>query len=181
MNALYYIVDTLTSLYLGVLILRLIMQMVRANFRNPFAEAILKLTNPLIMPLRRILPPMGKIDTATVLAIILFAVFKVAVLMLLMAGSVLFAPVALVLIVLRTLVLAVLWLYVILIFFYGIAGFLMQGGSSPIYEVLAYVCDPLLNRIRKIIPSIVAGLDLSFLWAIIALQALIILIGEIRL
>ena len=49
MNALHYIVDTLTSLYLGVLILRLIMQMVRANFRNPFAEAILKLTNPLIM------------------------------------------------------------------------------------------------------------------------------------
>jgi YggT family protein len=181
MNALHYIVDTLTSLYLGVLILRLIMQMVRANFRNPFAEAILKLTNPLIMPLRRVLPPVGKIDTATVLAIVLFAVFKVVILMLLMGGNILFAPVALILIVLRTLVLAVLWLYVILIFFYGIAGFLMQGGSSPIYEVLAYVCDPLLNRIRRIIPSIVAGLDLSFLWAIIALQALIILIGEIRL
>jgi YggT family protein len=181
MNALHYIVDTLTSLYLGVLILRLIMQMVRANFRNPFAEAILKLTNPLIMPLRRVLPPVGKIDTATVLAIILFAIFKVVILMLLMGGNILFAPVALVLIVLRTLVLAVLWLYVILIFFYGIAGFLMQGGSSPIYEVLAYVCDPLLNRIRRIIPSLVAGLDLSFLWAIIALQALIILIGEIRL
>lgn len=181
MNALHYIVDTLTSLYLGVLILRLIMQMVRANFRNPFAEAILKLTNPLIMPLRRVLPPVGKIDTATVLAIILFAIFKVVILMVLMGGNILFAPVALILIVLRTLVLAVLWLYVILIFFYGIAGFLMQGGSSPIYEVLAYVCDPLLNRIRRIIPSIVAGLDLSFLWAIIALQALIILIGEIRI
>jgi YggT family protein len=181
MNALHYIVDTLTSLYLGILILRLIMQVVRANFRNPFAEAILKLTNPLIMPLRRVLPPVGKIDTATVLAIVLFAVFKVVILMLLMGGNILFAPLALILIVLRTLVLAVLWLYVILIFFYGIAGFLMQGGSSPIYEVLAYVCDPLLNRIRRIIPSIVAGLDLSFLWAIIALQALIILIGEIRL
>ena len=46
--------------------------------------------------------------------------------------------------------------------------------------VLAYVCDPLLSRVRRIIPSMVAGLDLSFLWAIIALQALIILIGEIR-
>ena len=62
MNALYYIVDTLTSLYLGVLILRLIMQVVRANFRNPFAEAILKLTNPLVMPLRRVVPPVGKIE-----------------------------------------------------------------------------------------------------------------------
>jgi len=179
MNALYYLVDTLTSLYLGVLILRLIMQLVRANFRNPFAEAILRLTNPLIMPLRRVLPPVGKTDTATVLAIVLFAVFKVALLALLFGGG-LFSLVAMAIAVLRTLVLAVLWLYFILIFFYGIAGFLMQGGSSPIYEVLAYVCDPILNRIRKIIPSLVAGLDLSFLWAIIAIQALIILIGEIR-
>ncbi|HEV7606434.1 MAG TPA: YggT family protein [Steroidobacteraceae bacterium] len=181
MNALVYIVDTLTSLYLGVLILRFIMQLVRANFRNPFADAILRLTNPLIMPLRRVLPPVGKVDTATVLAIVLFAVFKVAILMLLMEGAILFAPVVLIFNVVLTLVRAVLWLYVIMIFFYGIAGFLMQGGSSPIYEVLAYVCDPLLNRIRKLIPSMVAGLDLSFLWAIIALQALIILIGEIRI
>jgi YggT family protein len=180
MNALRYIVDTLTSLYLGVLILRLIMQIVRANFRNPFAEAVLRLTNPLIMPLRRILPPVGKTDSATVLAIILFAIFKVVLLALLFDGG-LFALIPMVLIVLRTLVLAVLWLYFILVFFYGIAGMLMQGGSSPVYEVLAYVCDPLLNRIRKMIPSIVAGLDLSFLWAIIGIQALIILIGEIRL
>ena len=180
MNALYYIVDTLTSLYLAVLILRFIMQIVRANFRNPFAEAILRLTNPLIMPLRRILPPMGKIDTATVIAILLFAIFK-EMLLALLFGTGMLSPLLWTLIILRKLVLAVLWLYVVMIFFYGIAGFLMQGGSSPIYEVLAYVCDPLLNRIRKIIPSIVAGLDLSFLWAIIALQALIILIGEIRL
>jgi|KBSMisStaDraftv2_1062788.scaffolds.fasta_scaffold91703_2 YggT family protein len=180
MNALYYIVDTLTSLYLAVLILRFIMQIVRANFRNPFAEAVLRLTNPLIMPLRRILPPMGKIDTATVVAILLFAIFK-EMLLALLFGTGMLSPLLWTLIILRKLVLAVLWLYVVMIFFYGIAGFLMQGGSSPIYEVLAYVCDPLLNRIRKIIPSIVAGLDLSFLWAIIALQASIILIGEIRL
>ena len=179
MNALRYIVDTLTSLYLGVLILRLIMQIVRANFRNPFAEAVLRLTNPLIMPLRRVLPPIGKTDSATVLAIILFAIFKVVLLALLFDGG-LFNLLYIALVVVRTLVFAVLWLYFILIFFYGIAGFLMQGGSSPVYEVLAYVCDPVLNRIRKIIPSVVAGLDLSFLWALIAIQALIILIGEIR-
>src|SRR6185503_3771276 len=122
-----------------------------------------------------------KIDTATVVAIILFAIFKELLLALLFGSAGLLSPLTWALIVLRKLVLAVLWLYVVMIFFYGIAGFLMQGGSSPIYEVLAYVCDPLLNRIRKIIPSMVAGLDLSFLWAIIALQALIILIGEIRL
>ena len=180
MNALLFIVDTLTSLYLGVLILRFLMQLVRANFRNPVAEAILKLTNPLIMPLRRILPPIGKLDTATIVAVLLFCAFKIVLLALLFGGMPM-SPIAGAFLFARTLVLAVLWLYVILIFFYGIAGFLMQGGSSPIYEILAYVCDPLLNRIRRIIPSVVAGLDLSFLWAIIALQALIILIGEIRL
>jgi len=179
MNALYYLVDTLTSLYLGVLILRLIMQIVRANFRNPFAEAILRLTNPLIMPLRRVLPPVGKTDSATVLAIVLFTVFKVALIGLLFGGGLL-SLVAMAYAVVKTLVLAVLWLYFFLILLYGFASFFIQGGSSPVYEVLAYVCDPILNRIRKIIPSIVGGLDLSFLWAIIALQALIILIGEIR-
>jgi len=69
---------------------------------------------------------------------------------------------------------------VIMIFFYGIAGMLLQGRGSPIYDVLADLCEPLLSRIRRLIPSMVAGLDLSFLWAIIALQALIILISELR-
>jgi YggT family protein len=179
MNALYYIVDTLTSLYLGVLILRFIMQRVRTDFRNPFAEAVVKATNPLLLPLRRVLPPMGRVDTASLVAILLFAIFKVAVLMLLF-GSLSANPLAWLLIVTRTLVVAVLWLYVIMIFFYGIAGFLMQGGYSPIYSLLADVCEPLLKRVRKIIPSRVGTLDLSFLWAIIALQALLLLIGEVR-
>jgi YggT family protein len=179
MNALVYIVRTLTSLYLAVLLLRLIMQLARVNFRNPFAEAVVRLTNPLVMPLRRILPPLGKVDSASVIAIVLFTVFKVALEWVLTwralpaAGPWIVASVF-------ELALAVLWLYVILIFFYGIAGFLLQGRGSPIQDVLADICEPLLSRIRRVIPSIVAGLDLSFLWAIIALQALIILIGELR-
>lgn len=176
MSALHYLLDTLTTLYLGVLLLRFIMQVVRANFRNPFAEAIVKLTNPLIMPLRKVLPPIGKTDTATVVAILLFAVFKIA-LIAAIFGAVP-DPVTLVLVALRELILAVLWLYVILIFIYGIASMLMGGGYSPIFEVLSQVCDPLLNRIRRTIPSIVSGLDLSFLWAIIALQVLILLVKE---
>src|SRR5262249_8584832 len=76
------------------------------------------------------------------------------------------------------LTLAILWLYVIMIAFYGIAGFLLQGRSSPVYDVLAYMCEPLVSRIRRGIPSLVAGFDLSFLWALIALNALILLIRD---
>lgn len=179
MNALIFIVRTLTSLYLAVLMLRLLMQIVRVDFRNPFAEAVVRLTNPLVMPLRRILRPIGKVDTASVVAIVLFAIFKVLVEWLLVHG-VWPTPVAWSIAVCFELVIGLLWLYVIMIFFYGIAGFLLQGRSSPIYDVLADMCEPLLSRIRRVIPSMVAGLDLSFLWAIIALQALIILISEVR-
>ena len=179
MNAVIYIIRTLTSLYLAVLLLRFIMQVVRVNFRNPFAEAVVRLTNPLVMPLRRILPPMGKVDTASVLAIVLFAVFKVAVEWMFVRRG-LPDPGTWIVFTVFELVLAVLWLYVIMIFFYGIAGMLLQGRGSPIYDVLADICEPLLSRIRRVIPSMVAGLDLSFLWAIIALQALIILLGELR-
>lgn len=179
MNALIYIVSTLTQLYLAVLMLRLLMQIVRVDFRNPFAEAVVRLTNPLVMPLRRLLRPVGKLDTASVVAIVLFALFKVAI-----EWSLLHRawpdPVSWSINTCFEIVIALLWLYVIMIFFYGVAGFLLQGRSSPIYDVLADLCEPLLSRIRRVIPSMVAGLDLSFLWAIIALQALIILIGGLR-
>jgi YggT family protein len=180
MNALRYIVDTLTTLYLAVLFMRLLMQIVRVNFRNPFAEAVVRLTNPLVMPLRKVLPPVNKIDTASVVAIVLFAAFKVAVISLLSVRALPGLSAWLVMTVFQ-LVLALLWLYVFMIFIYGIAGFLLQGRSSPVFDVLGDLCEPLLSRVRRIIPSNVAGLDLSFLWAIIALQALIILIGELRL
>ena len=77
------LVDTLLTLYLYVLILRFVMQLVRADFRNQIAHAVLVVTNPVIMPLRRILPPMGKVDTASLVAIIVFGALNIGVLQLL--------------------------------------------------------------------------------------------------
>src|ERR1700723_2832895 len=80
MNAIIYIVDTLLSLALFVVLARLLLQWARADFRNPIAQAIVRLTNPLILPLRRILPPIRKIDTASVVAVVLVAIIKVGIL-----------------------------------------------------------------------------------------------------
>ena len=77
MNAIEYLVDALLTLYLYVLILRFMMQLMRADFRNQIAHAVLVVTNPVIMPLRRILPPMGKVDTASVVAIMVVAALKI--------------------------------------------------------------------------------------------------------
>src|SRR5271170_1427707 len=69
MEAIRYIVDTLLWLLTLAFALRLLFQWVRADFRDPVADAIVRVTNWLIMPLRRVLPPIGKIDTEALLAL----------------------------------------------------------------------------------------------------------------
>src|SRR5271156_6503512 len=73
MEAVRYIVDTLLWLLTLAFVLRLLFQWVRANFRDPMADAIVRVTNWLILPLRRLLPPIGKLDTATVVAVVAVA------------------------------------------------------------------------------------------------------------
>src|SRR6202522_1531428 len=88
MNAIRYIVDTLLWLLTLAFLLRLLFQWVRANFRDPMADAIVRLTNWLILPLRRVLPPIGKIDAATVVAVLAVASLRTfAVLALAGAGA----------------------------------------------------------------------------------------------
>ena len=70
MEAIRYIVDVLLWLLTLAFVLRLLLQLVRANFRDPLADAIVRVTNWLILPLRRLLPPIAKLDTATVVAIL---------------------------------------------------------------------------------------------------------------
>src|SRR5271170_2834924 len=76
MEAIRYIVDTLLWLLTLAFVLRLLFQWVRADFRDPVADAIVRVTNWLIMPLRKVFPPVGKVDTATVVAVITVAALR---------------------------------------------------------------------------------------------------------
>ena len=77
MSAISFIVETLLSLALFVFLARLLLQWTRADFRNVFCQAVVRITNPLILPLRRVLPPVGKVDTASVVAVLLIATIEV--------------------------------------------------------------------------------------------------------
>src|SRR5881398_1014470 len=78
MSAITFVVETLLSLALFVVLARLLLQWTRADFRNPLCQAVVRITNPLILPLRRVLPPIGKLDTASVVAVLLIATVDVA-------------------------------------------------------------------------------------------------------
>jgi YggT family protein len=175
MAALIFIVDTLFSLYIGVYLIRFLMQLVRADFRNQIAEAIMSLTNPLVMPLRRVLPPMGKVDSATVVAIVLLTAAKIAVLRLI-AGVPFPSPLGWVYLLTVQIVISMLWVLFWCILLAAVISFLTQGARTPITALLHSISEPVLRPFRRYIPSFVGGFDLSYLWATIAIQALIILI-----
>lgn len=174
MNALVFIVESLLSLALGAVLLRLMMQLSRADFRNQVAQFIVQVTNPLIVPLRRLLPPIGKVDTASVVAVLVVAIVEVTVIFALRGIGMPPAHVwlrAIVLEILRT----GLWTYFYAIFLYALLGLIAPGGYSPVQAMLASICEPVLRPFRRIIPPI-SGIDLSPLWAGIAIQALLILL-----
>jgi YggT family protein len=132
-----------------------------------------RITNPIILPLRRVLPPIGKLDTASVVAVLLVAVVDVAAIFAL-HGVGLPPPLLWVRPVLTEIARTLLWTYFYAIFLYALLSLIAPGGYSPLQSVLATLCEPVLRPIRRVIPS-VAGLDLSPLWAIILVQALLIL------
>ena len=175
MSAINFIVETLLSLALFVVMARLLLQWTRADFRNPLCQAVVRITNPLILPLRRVLPPVGKLDTASVVAVLLIATLEVALVYALTTRSLELPPLRLWVITVATeIARTLLWTYLSAIFLYALLSLIAPGGYSPLQSVLTTLSEPVLRPIRRLIPA-VAGLDLSPLWAIIAIQAVLIL------
>src|SRR5271167_12179 len=174
MDAIRYIVDTLLWLLTLAFVLRLLFQLVRADFRDPIADAIVRVTNWLIMPLRRLLPPIGKVDTATVVAVLLAAALRTFV-MLAMAGAGPGDLAVLLRITLINLADLVLRIYLFAMLLYWLMSLLSPGGHAPGVRLLAQLCEPILKRVRRIIPRI-GQIDFSFLWVSIAIGALLVLL-----
>ena len=174
MEAIRYIVDTLLWLLTLAFLLRLLFQWVRANFRDPMADAIVRMTNWLILPLRRVLPPIGKIDTATVVAVLAVASLRTfAVLALAGQGVgdlILFLRITLV-----DLAEMVLKIYLFAMLLYALTSFVSPGGYAPGVRLLSQLCEPILKPVRRSIPPI-GQIDFSVLWVSIAIGALLVLL-----
>jgi len=174
MEAIRYIVDTLLWLLTLAFVLRLLFQLVRANFRDPMADAIVRATNWLIMPLRRLLPPIGKVDTATVVAIVAVASIRTFAALALagqgMGDAVLFLRITLV-----GLADLLLRVYLFALLLYWLTSFVSPGGHAPGVRLLSQLCEPILKPVRRIIPPI-GQIDFSVLWVSIVIGALLVLL-----
>src|SRR4051812_5397067 len=144
MQALYFIVDSLWTLYLGLFFLRFLMQLVRADFRNDVANAVVKLTNPVILPLRRILPPIGKLDTASIVAILLLSTMKIITLGLL-AGAPIPTPALWLYLLTIDIIISLLRVLFWCIVLAALINFLTQGAHTPVTQLLSSITEPVLR------------------------------------
>jgi YggT family protein len=176
-NAIVFIVGTLAQLYLFVLLLRLWLPWLGADFRNPIAQAILKLTSPVVIPLRRIVPPIGKLDTATVLVAFILQYLTIVLLLAIMGRSATFVAIALTTLV--NLVLLSLRLFTFAIIIRVILSWIAPAGHNPALAFIHTLTDRILRPFQRVIPPI-GGLDLSPLFAIIALMALTIIVAGLK-
>jgi YggT family protein len=175
MEAIRYILDMLLWLLLLAFVLRLLFQLVRADFRDPMADAIVRVTNWLILPLRKLLPPIGKIDTATVVAVLLIAGLRTFILLALAGGGIVGDWLVFLRVTLLDLVGLVLRVYLFAMLLYWLTSFVSPSGYAPGVRLLAQVCEPILKRVRRIIPPI-GQIDFSVLWVSILIGALLVLL-----
>ena len=170
-EALIYIVQTLGSLYLLIVLLRFILQLVRADFYNPLSQFTVKATQPLLKPLRRIIPGFGGLDLAS-LALAILVQLVLMVLVILIAGA---NPAAVGLQLLVWAIIAVTSLFLKIFFFAMIISVILSwvapGSYNPGAQLVNQICEPLLAPFRKLIPNL-GGLDISPIFAFMALHLL---------
>jgi YggT family protein len=176
-SAIVFVVNAITSLYLLVLLLRFWMPWLRADFRNPLAQGILRFTSPLVIPVRRILPSFGRLDTATVLVAFVIQYLTVLLLLLIMGRTAGIAAIALTALV-KLVVLSInLFVYAIIIRI--ILSWVSQGGYNPATAIITTLTEPVLRPFRRLIPSM-GGFDISPIFAIILLLAATIVVNGLR-
>jgi YggT family protein len=176
MDAIIFIVRTvLQVLLVTVFLLRVLLPLSRADSRNQLSQAVIRLTNPLVMPLRKVLPPVGQVDTASVVALLIVQAAATATLWLLGAYPWVLNGPQFVRLVFFSLLATILQFYTFALLLYILLSWVAPGAYSPASALLTSLCEPLLRPIRRFIPPF-AGIDFSAMILIIGLQALYIAI-----
>ncbi len=176
-QALYFIVKTLAQLVLLVVLLRFWLPLLRADFRNPVSQTILGITSPLIVPLRRFLPAVGRLDTATV--VVLFVLQYLTLLLLLVLVGRTAGPLTIAFLSLLELIILSLNLFFFAILIMVILSWVAPQTYNPASAFVAGIAEPVLRPFRRIVPSM-GGIDISPIFAIIALKAVEIFLQTLK-
>jgi YggT family protein len=170
-----FLLDVAAGLLGGACLLRLYMQHQRIPFGNPVGRFVFALSDWIVLPLRKILPAMGRLDTASLVAAYLLELAQFALLWLFFggAGALPLLPIAAVFGLARLVISGLTGLVIV----YAIMSWVQA--DSPIVDVIDRLCAPLLRPWRKLVP-LVGGIDLSPLVFLVVLQVAAILLAYLQ-
>ena len=173
-TAAIYVLQTLGSLYLLIVLMRFVLQLVRANFYNPLCQFIVRATQPLLKPLRRIIPSLFGLDMSSLVLAIIVQMILMALTLLLMFGTT-GDPLHLLL----WSIIGVTALFLKIFFFALIISVILSwvapASHNPGAELVNQICEPALAPFRKIFPNL-GGLDISPILAFLVLKLLDMLV-----
>lgn len=168
-----FLLDVAVGLLGGACLLRLYMQLQRVPFGNPVGRFVFALTDWLVLPLRRVLPPMGRLDTASLVGAFLLELTQYGVLWLLGAGSLAMLPLLALFGMARLVISGLTGLVIV----HAVLSWVQS--DSPLVDIIDRLCAPLLRPFRRVIP-LVGGFDLSPLALLVVLQVCAIVLGAIQ-
>jgi YggT family protein len=173
-GAFIYLISTITDLYVTAILLRLLLQWVRADFYNPLSQFLIKVTNPVLVPARRIIPSIGKLDTASVVIMLLLELIQLVAIGLLSKTD--FGFQFLLLFAIKKLLITLLITYLVLIIARVLVSWIAAQSRHPLIPLIYQLTEPVLKPFSKLLPPI-GGVDLSPLFALIAVRFLLLLLG----
>ena len=156
---LVYLIQTLLSLFLVAMLLRFLLQLVRADFYNPISQFLVKVTNPLVLPLRKVIPGYARLDLASLLLTVLLQLLGIVAILLLNGVGLPAIPLLLI-----WSVLGIIGLLINIYFFALLAMIILSwvapGGNNPAIYLLYQITEPIMAPLRKVLPPM-GGLDFS--------------------
>ncbi|MDE1168482.1 MAG: YggT family protein [Pseudomonas sp.] len=174
MNALsgatVFVVQTLVSFYLAIMLLRFVLQLVKANFYNPLSQFAVRATQPLLKPVRRIIPSIAGLDTSSLLLAIVIQALLMAFVLMMTYGTIGDLPHLMIwaIIGVTSLFLKIFWLAMIVMV---IVSWVAPGSHNPAAELAYQISEPVLAPFRKIVPNL-GGMDISPIFAFLAIQVI---------
>lgn len=173
-TAAIYVLQTLGSLYLLIVLLRFVLQLVRANFYNPLCQFIVRATQALLKPLRRIIPSLFGLDMSSLVLAIIVQMILMALTLLLMFGTT-GDPLHLLLWSIISVTALFLKIFFFALIISVILSWVAPGSHNPGAELVNQICEPALAPFRKIVPNL-GGLDISPILAFLVLKLLDMLV-----
>lgn len=173
-TAAIYVLQTIGSLYLLIILLRFVLQLVRANFYNPLSQFAVRATQPLLKPLRRIIPSLFGLDMSSLVLAIIVQLVLMALTLLLAYGTT-GDPVHLLIWAIIGVTALFLKIFYFALIISVILSWVAPGTHNPGAELVNQICEPALAPFRKILPNL-GGLDISPILAFVVLKLLDMLV-----